>query len=238
MSGGPGWSDRLRNGGGNCTNVAPQNPVCNSGYTPTYHACANGLLHVEQYCGAGRSPFQNGTWDDLAFRLDPHGILRSNLDGSFGLCASVTADGWVTMNSCDSSPPAPPPARWRHDTQTGHLRTTTVSGDTVCLDWAERALVPPNVTNIWARRLIDGSGGHAVVFINVGPGPTDISCNASCFEAMGYAQGQTLLAHDVWAGVDLPPITDSAFVAEGVPGHGGVRVLRVQTTYSRAPGAE
>ena len=202
--------------------------MCNSGYTPTYHKCANGLLHVEQYCGAGRSPSQNGTWDDLAFRLDADGILRSNLDGSFGLCASVTADGWVTMNSCDISPPgsAPAPARWYHDIHTGQLRTT-IGIDIVCLDWAERTLVPPNVTNVWARRLADGDSGHAVVFINVGLGSADIECSASCFEAMGYARGQKLLAHDVWAGTDLPPITSSAFVAEAVPADGGVRVLRV-----------
>lgn len=226
VSGGPGWGERLRNGGGNCTNVAPQNPVCNSGYTPTYHKCANGLLHVEQYCGAGRSPTQNGTWDDLAFRLESDGILRSNLDGRFGLCASLTANGWVAMNSCDSSSPTPPPARWQHDTHTGQLRTQ-FGPDTVCLDWGERTLVPPNATNVWARRLVDGVGGHAVVFLNVGLSSTNISCSASCFAAMGYARGQVLLAHDVWLGRDLPPIVNSSFIARRVPGDGGVRVLRV-----------
>lgn len=107
----------------------------------------------------------------------------------------------------------------QQDIHTGQLHTTNCS-DTVCLDWAEHALVPLNVTNVWARRLTDGGGGHAVVFTNVGLESADISCNTSCFEAMGYARGQKLLAHDVLAGRDLPPITDSTFLAEGVPGEG------------------
>jgi alpha-galactosidase len=59
-------------------------------------------------------------------------------------------------------------------------------------------------TNVWGKKLNDS--GFALLFLNVGPTPTPVTCNSSCIARLGVdaAPGRRFRVRDVWAHEDLP----------------------------------
>ena len=205
-----GFTNRLRNAGGNCTNVASGAP--------------NGMLDVEGYCG-------NGT--NLGFRLSADGLLQSDLQakGQWTLCASIRpSDRWVQMGPCTGAGVT----RWEH-TAAGQLRAKGVGSTELCLDWAPHTLLPQQATSVWARPLSAAAGGsaHAITFLNVASAPRVVTCDSACFGAMGYPNTSTPLpvlhARDLWAHKDLPDIRDLTFSAGSLKPNGGHRMIKVWT---------
>ena len=207
-----GLPNRLRNAGGNCTNVA--------GGSPT------GLLDVEGYCG-------NGT--NLGFRLQ-NGQLQSNLHdagsvAAWKYCASVrTSDHWVQLGECSDKSTA-----WTHDISTGQLRMTEQSqpggaaprGVELCLDWQDHVLRPQETVNVWGRPL--SGGAHALVFLNVASSVRTVQCDEACFRVLGYNESSAVLsARDLWARKALPDFTvQEGFAAEDLAASGGVAMIKV-----------
>ena len=203
-----GFTNRLRNAGGNCTNVASGAP--------------NGMLDVEGYCG-------NGT--NLGFRLSADGLLQSDLQakGQWTLCASVRpSDRWVQMGPCSGAGVT----RWVH-TAAGQLRAKGAGSTELCLDWAAHTLLPQQATNVWARPLSAAAGGsaHAITFLNVASTPRVVTCDSACFGAMGYPNTSTPLpvlhARDLWAHKNLPDIHGLTFSAGSLKPNGGHRMIKV-----------
>ena len=83
--------------------------------------------------------------------------------------------------------------------------------------------------NIWGRPL---SGGRsALVFLNVGPQPQNLTCNRSCFASMGFGASDRLAVRDLWSKKELPDITDSTLTAS-LPAYGGHLMVSVERLHT------
>merc|ERR1711966_61515 len=83
-------------------------------------------------------------------------------------------------------------------------------------------------TNVWARPLADGS--HALVFLNAGATTADVTCDKTCFAAIGISPGQRFTVKDLWANSALPDITDASFTAKDLIAEGGHMMIVVKAS--------
>lgn len=79
--------------------------------------------------------------------------------------------------------------------------------------------------NIWGRSLVDGS--VAVVFINSGPLPADVTCDASCLAALGFAVNDKLQVKNLWAPWKSPEVLSGTLQATALAPDGGHMMVRV-----------
>lgn len=89
-----------------------------------------------------------------------------------------------------------------------------------------------NKTNVWGRPLSDGS--WALVFINAGSAPADISCTyADCLSQLGWEAEVNVTVRDLWAHTDLGTFNVAAgLLAPAVPAAGGVVMLRATPAFA------
>ena len=195
----------LRNAQSFCANVASGAP--------------NGMLDVEGFCGNN---------SNLELRLAANGEIQTNLLDKTGtqwnLCVNVRqVDHWIQMGPCGSGS-----THWQHDLATGQLKPMGAGNASKarCLDWAPHILKPHQATNVWGRPLVGGE--HALVFLNVATENRTVTCNASCFKALGYNDsGVTLQVRDLWAKAALPPIVGLSFTTPVLPANGGHMMIKV-----------
>lgn len=64
-----------------------------------------------------------------------------------------------------------------------------------------------------------------MAFINVGKENATVTCDAQCFDAMGFTAGEKLSAKDLWAGTTTS-ITASSF-SDTVQADGGSKMFRL-----------
>jgi hypothetical protein len=76
------------------------------------------------------------------------------------------------------------------------------------------------VLNVWVRNLHDGS--TAIIFINNGPGPVHMQCNAACIARARLTPGQ-YTARDLYTCKDASGVTvgKDGFSVGLVPGDAG-----------------
>jgi len=79
--------------------------------------------------------------------------------------------------------------------------------------------------NVWARALSDGS--CAVVFLNAGKQPENVTCGQDCFRSMGFAATDRLAVRDLWAKKALPDIRSATFTTQLEP-NGGHLMLTIK----------
>ena len=144
--------------------------------------------------------------------------LRQNVPGPLLTVDAVPNALFLNERFNDSDPRAAA-QRFSFDDATGLFRSLA---DGSCVG-APGAW--PDTTNVWARLLHDGS--CAVVFLNTGPHPADVACDAACFLALGYAPDVVMAARDVRARVDAPRFAVAGgFTARAVPGGGASAMYR------------
>merc|ERR1712192_350356 len=61
-------------------------------------------------------------------------------------------------------------------------------------------------TNVWGKRLSDS--GFALLFLNVGPSPAQLTCNSTCLAGLevDLTPGRRFRVRDVWNHADLPDV--------------------------------
>jgi len=79
-----------------------------------------------------------------------------------------------------------------------------------------------NSVNVIARPLKDSS--WAVVFVNVGTLPSDITCDSKCFMLMGFSSTTRLRVRDLWTHREEPAISGS-YTAHGILGGGSSKMV-------------
>ena len=83
----------------------------------------------------------------------------------------------------------------------------------------------PTTTNVWGRTLDDGS--WAVVFVNTGASPANVTCDGECFSQTGIPLGTTMHVRDVWRRAALPDFVLGPYTALDVAPGGGVELFRM-----------
>jgi alpha-galactosidase len=80
--------------------------------------------------------------------------------------------------------------------------------------------------NVWGKKLQDGSA--VLNFLNNNrTSPESITCEASCFTALGFKATDQLKVRDLWAHSDIGTITaGSGYTAKAVPENGGSVTLK------------
>jgi Alpha galactosidase A/Alpha galactosidase C-terminal beta sandwich domain len=106
---------------------------------------------------------------------------------------------------------------WTYNSNNGLLQSNF---DQTCLQAYET-----DTTNVWGRRLVDGS--WALLFMNIGPNAAIVTCDAGCFGRAGFQTNATFTVRDVWNRVDLPGIVSAANGASyNVTGNGASLLYR------------
>lgn len=59
----------------------------------------------------------------------------------------------------------------------------------------------PSCHQVWSKPLANGN--YALNFVNFHKAPVNVTCDADCFAAMGYAPGQAVKVRDLWQHADL-----------------------------------
>jgi len=79
-------------------------------------------------------------------------------------------------------------------------------------------------TNVWGRQIADG---YALVFLNIGPTATNITCDSACLGALpGVQNNMVLLLRDLWAHKAIGTIMVSdGYTAANVGPEGGILML-------------
>ena len=92
----------------------------------------------------------------------------------------------------------------------------------------------PDTTNVWARRLADGSA--AFLFLNNGAEAMSIGCNEACLMAGGgFAASAVLHVRDIRARVDAGTVAVAEGYAVTVPPGGASAMFRMTPSTARAP---
>jgi len=81
--------------------------------------------------------------------------------------------------------------------------------------------------NIWAKPLVDKS--WAAVFINTAISASTLTCDATCFAAMGFKTTQILKARDLWTRVDKHIHVANGYTVS-IPANGGSVAVRFSLT--------
>lgn len=97
------------------------------------------------------------------------------------------------------------------------------SADGLCL-----TAQPPadTCTNVWGRTL--SKGAWALGFVNNGPNAAHITCDSSCFEAMGVTAATTgLVVRDLWAHADVAHLKQPFSFSAPVNGSGFAALFKL-----------
>lgn len=111
-----------------------------------------------------------------------------------GLCLDVY--NWAGLLQCNGGSNQ----KFTYQATTGQLSSgfDAVHVSAKCL-----SAVPPkgSCTNVWGRKLSDG---YALAFVNNGPSPATVACDATCFAALNVTSATTALkVRDLWNHADL-----------------------------------
>ena len=81
-------------------------------------------------------------------------------------------------------------------------------------------------TNVWGRQL--HGGDYALLFVNTGGEPVDVTCDKVCWAAAGLASGQTFAAHDLWKNASAGTLsTGEPFSVRALEPYGGGAMFRL-----------
>merc|ERR1712194_475905 len=82
-----------------------------------------------------------------------------------------------------------------------------------------------STTNVWGRALYDGS--YAMLFLNTGPKPMDVTCGEECWAATGWpARATTVAVRDLWNHTTIgTKLTSAPFTVSQMDPDGGVALF-------------
>jgi len=124
---------------------------------------------------------------------------------------TVQQTGSISLDTCD---PNNTGQKWTY-----HANTLALIQNGRCL-----TVGASGMDNVWARPLFDGS--WAVVFFNAGSASSNITCDASCFQQMGFTPSTQLVIRDLWQHKNIATTAASTYTAYNVPAEGGSVMLK------------
>jgi len=78
--------------------------------------------------------------------------------------------------------------------------------------------------NVWGKKLQDGSA--VLIFLNNAGSAADVTCDSSCFSAMGFTPSEKLTVRDLWSHTNIGTVPATGYTAKAVPGNGGSVTLK------------
>jgi len=75
--------------------------------------------------------------------------------------------------------------------------------------------------NVWAKKL-SGGKSFAVIFLNNANSAADVTCDASCFSAIGIKSSTTFQVRDLWAHQNLANGSGGTYTVKGIVSGGSV----------------
>jgi len=78
--------------------------------------------------------------------------------------------------------------------------------------------------NVWGKKLQDGSA--AFLFLNNAGQAADVTCDASCFTAMGFKSTDKLQVRDLWTHMDVGVVPATGYTAKNLAASGGSVTLK------------
>lgn len=161
---------------------------------PLFGPCAIGGAPT---CGGNKTvlhPDQSFTFDQSTGQIGSalDGIVTGASWGPLGRgCMSISIFPYIDMETCAPAAAVPALQQWSFNglNSTGSIKHQA-SGS--CL-----TRVGISTTNVWGRALHDGS--YAMLFLNTGPNPMDVTCGEGCWAATGWpARATTVEVRDLW----------------------------------------
>jgi len=169
--------------------------------------CGTGVIYYPCVTTGGTCAGPN-SYANEQFEINAQNQLISLLNNK---CVTVQPTGSISLDNCV---PNNAGQKWSYQ-----ANTLALIQDGRCL-----TVGAPTKDNVWARPLFDGS--WAVVFLNVGASSSNTTCDASCFQQMGFTPSTQLVVRDLWQHKNIGTTTASTYTVYNIPPQGGSVMLK------------